>query len=128
MLGTANDAYFKFICDFGPSGPDKAKGGKFLFLPPGYKGEVPDGHFIYRSPSYRIWAMMRGAPDVVGTGDKALEWYKKYLRIYPLETGPRESRAINMSGKGWFVAFRFYGPLEGYIEKTWVLNDIELVK
>jgi len=22
------------------------------------------------------------------------------------------------------VAFRFYGPLEGYIEKTWVLNDL----
>jgi hypothetical protein len=25
------------------------------------------------------------------------------------------------------VAFRFYGPLEGYIEKTWVLNDFELI-
>ena len=46
MLGTANDAYFKFLCDFGPSGPDKAKGGKFLFLPPGYKGEEPDGYFV----------------------------------------------------------------------------------
>jgi hypothetical protein len=30
--------------------------------------------------------------------------------------------------KGFFVVFRFYGPLEGYIEKTWVLNDFELVK
>jgi hypothetical protein len=27
--------------------------------------------------------------------------------------------------KGFFVAFRFYGPLEGYIEKTWVMNDFE---
>ncbi len=31
-------------------------------------------------------------------------------------------------GKGWFVVFRFYGPLEGYINKTWKLNDFELVK
>jgi len=23
--------------------------------------------------------------------------------------------------------FRFYGPLEGYINKTWVLNDLELM-
>ena len=38
--------------------------------------------------------------DLAGTGDKAFEWYKKYLKIHPLETGPRESRAINMSGKG----------------------------
>jgi hypothetical protein len=30
--------------------------------------------------------------------------------------------------KGFFVVFRFYGPLEGYIDKTWVLNDFELVK
>ncbi len=29
---------------------------------------------------------------------------------------------------GYFVAFRFYGPLEGYIDKTWVLNDFELVE
>ena len=30
--------------------------------------------------------------------------------------------------KGFFVVFRFYGPLEGYIEKTWVLNDFELIE
>ena len=100
MLGTANDAFFKFICDFGPSGLDKGKGGKFVFLPPGYEGKDPDGYYVFRSSSYRIWAMMRGAPDVTGTGDKALAWYKKYLKVYPLDTGPRESQAINMTGKG----------------------------
>ncbi|PSL20068.1 DUF1214 domain-containing protein [Shimia abyssi] len=29
--------------------------------------------------------------------------------------------------KGFFVVFRFYGPTEGYIEKTWVLNDFEML-
>ena len=29
--------------------------------------------------------------------------------------------------KGFFLVFRFYGPLEGYINKTWVLNDLELM-
>ena len=29
--------------------------------------------------------------------------------------------------KGFFVVFRFYGPLEGYIEKKWVLNGFELI-
>jgi hypothetical protein len=29
--------------------------------------------------------------------------------------------------QGFFVVFRFYGPLEGYIDKTWVLNDFELL-
>ncbi len=30
--------------------------------------------------------------------------------------------------KGWFAVFRFYGPLEGYIEKTWTLSDFELLE
>lgn len=30
--------------------------------------------------------------------------------------------------KGFFVVFRFFGPLEGYIDKTWVLNDFELIE
>ena len=30
--------------------------------------------------------------------------------------------------KGFFLVFRFYGPLEGYITKTWVLNDLKLVE
>ena len=29
--------------------------------------------------------------------------------------------------KGFFVVFRFYGPLEGYIDKTWVMNDFERI-
>ena len=42
--------------------------------------------------------------------------------------GKEKNWGGTVPGKGWFVVFRFYGPLEGYIEKTWVLNDIELVK
>jgi hypothetical protein len=30
-------------------------------------------------------------------------------------------------GKGWFPYFRFYGPKEAYFDKSWQLNDIELV-
>ena len=30
--------------------------------------------------------------------------------------------------KGFFLVFRFYGPTEGYIDKTWVLNDLELLQ
>jgi hypothetical protein len=30
--------------------------------------------------------------------------------------------------KGFFLVFRFYGPTEGYIDKTWTLNDLELME
>lgn len=31
-------------------------------------------------------------------------------------------------GKGWFPIFRFYGPAQAYFDKTWKLEDIELVQ
>ena len=91
MLGTVNDAAFKFLTDIGVVGPDKGKGGKFLFLPPGYDGKIPDGYFVVKSPSYRLWAMMRGWGDV-GVGDKATQWFKENLKVYPLATGPRQAK------------------------------------
>jgi len=30
--------------------------------------------------------------------------------------------------KGFFLVFRFYGPTEGFIDKSWVPNDLELLK
>ena len=98
MYGTANDAVFKYITDMGTTGPDKGKGGKYLFLPPGYQGEVPDGYFVMRSSGYRIWAMMRGFD--VGSGDEAVQWFEDRLKVYPLATGPRKTDFVNASRMG----------------------------
>jgi hypothetical protein len=59
MLGAFNDAWFRYISDIGPFGPDKGQGGKFLILPPGYEGEVPQGYFIVQIKTFRVWAFMR---------------------------------------------------------------------
>ncbi|MGB5664843.1 DUF1254 domain-containing protein [Eudoraea sp.] len=99
MYGTANDALFKFMVDFGFVGPDKGEGGKYLFLPPGYKDEIPQGYFPIKSDSYRVWVMMRGFGEV-GLGDQAVAWFKKNLKVYPLATGPREGNYANTTGMG----------------------------
>ena len=99
MYGNANDAIFKYLNDFGHTGPDKGKGGKYLFLPPDHKGDAPNEYFVIRSPGYRIWAMMRGFGEV-GTGDQAVSWFKQRLKVYPLATGPRDNKAVNTSGMG----------------------------
>ena len=52
VLGFINDAWFKYVTDFGNAGPDQGQGGKFLILPPGYQGEVPDGYHVARSTTY----------------------------------------------------------------------------
>ena len=40
--GTVNDAYFRFVIDTGPPGPDRGEGGKYLILPPDQERPVPD--------------------------------------------------------------------------------------
>ena len=44
-LGTIDDAWWRWVIDFGAPGPDRGEGGKYLFLPPGYDGPVPEGGF-----------------------------------------------------------------------------------
>jgi hypothetical protein len=50
----------KFAGDVGLFGPDQGKGGKFLILPPGYTGAVPDGHYVYRSATNNVFVFLRG--------------------------------------------------------------------
>src|SRR5215469_2335189 len=41
VLGVVNDFWFRYVTDLGNAGPDHGKGGKYLILPPDYKGAVP---------------------------------------------------------------------------------------
>jgi len=50
----------KFFGDVGFAGPDGGKGGKFLLLPPGYKGTVPKGYYVYRSGTNNVFVFLRG--------------------------------------------------------------------
>ena len=98
LMGPVDDANFLFAFDIGPTGMDKGKGGKYLLLPPDYKGDVPDGYFVFKSPTYRLFSFVRANAAVVGTGEKAMEFFRKNAKVYPLETGPRQGKFTNVSG------------------------------
>ena len=38
----------------------RGEGGKYLLLPPGYTGAVPEGYFVLRSRTYGNWLFFRG--------------------------------------------------------------------
>jgi len=98
LMGPVDDANFLFAFDIGPTGMDKGKGGKYLILPPGYKGDVPDGYFVFKSPTNRLFSFVRANAEVVGTGEKAMEFFRKNCAVYPLKTGPRKGTFTNVSG------------------------------
>jgi hypothetical protein len=73
----------KFAGDVGLPGPDAGKGGKFLVLPPGYKGDVPDGYYVYRSGTNNLFVFLRAFyqdPKDLSPAVKLMEQAK----IYPL--------------------------------------------
>src|SRR5450755_3113589 len=99
VLAFLDDFWFQYVIDIGNAGPDKGQGGKYLLLPPGYKGEVPKGYFVARSRTYNMWIMGRGF-KVNGDLRPGVESIKKNLRIYPLAQAknPPETKFINGSG------------------------------
>ena len=100
VLGSIDDAWFKYVVDFGNAGPDKGKGGKFLILPPGYKGDVPEGYHVAQSNTYGNWVIWRGF-QVDGSPAPAVAATKKLFRMYPLskKDNPPEMTFVDISGE-----------------------------
>ena len=88
----------KFAGDIGLPGPDGGKGGKFLILPPGYKGPVPSGYFVYRSGTNNVFVFLRSFyqdPSNLAPAVKVMEGVK----IYPLGAkSPRPMQFPDASG------------------------------
>ena len=122
VLGVFNDMYFRYMSDIGAAGPDKGKGGKYLILPPGYKGDVPEGYFVVKSQTYGVWNFMRG---YVKKGAKeATDRIKNNLKVYPLakKDNPPKTVFTNMSGLGDYKTippndFNFYESLNKLIQE-----------
>lgn len=100
VLGIIDDHWFNYVADFGNAGPGKGKGGKFLILPPGYKGKVPEGYYVARTKTYGNWVIWRGFQKD-GDPAPAVEATKKLFRIYPLSQAknPPAMNFVNVSGK-----------------------------
>lgn len=83
IYGQVVDAWQFTIADVGPSGLDKGAGGKLLFTPPDFKGDVPPGYIQVASPNYRIAFAFRSVPAPGKTAADAYA-YAKRLRMYYL--------------------------------------------
>lgn len=73
----------KYFGDVGLPGPDGGKGGKFLLLPPDYKGDVPQGYYVYRSGTNNVFIFLRSFYQDPKNLAPAVELVEQ-SRIYPL--------------------------------------------
>ena len=105
MLGFLNDAWQRYVGDIGAAGPDKGKGGKYLVLPPGYTGDIPDGYYLLRPSTNNNFLFLRGS---IKDGLKAAaDNFKAGLKIYPLKDkdNPEPTQFVNMSGRSFSTIF-----------------------
>src|SRR5215475_1858406 len=104
VIGMFTDFFQRTISDVGLIGPDRARGGLYLLLPPSYDGQVPQGYFTFRSSTYNVFLFFRtimakgkGKPDpapAVATAEQT--------RIYPLWAAEKDIKPMtfpNASGK-----------------------------
>ena len=121
VLGPVDDAYFRFVTDIGVTGPDQGKGGRYLFLHRDYDGEIPDGYFVVRTPTYRNLAFFRAFVrdgDLKGTAAAV----KSKARAYPLSMAknPPEQKFVNLSGMKFNTIhandFHFFEELDAVIQ------------
>ncbi len=85
ITGTIMDCWQAALEDVGPAGVDKGKGGKYLILPPGYKGELPKGYIALPSMNFQGYALLRSILKGGSNSDlaKAVA-YGKRIKLYPL--------------------------------------------
>ncbi|WP_431279411.1 DUF1254 domain-containing protein [Leifsonia poae] len=103
VIGMFTDFFQRTLTDVGAIGPDRARGGLYLLLPPDYDGHVPGGYFTFRSPTYNVFLFFR---TIMGKGDGVPDpsvgvAVAERTRIFPLWTEEKNAPAMefpNASG------------------------------
>jgi hypothetical protein len=119
VLGLIDDMWYKWMVDLGITGPDKGEGGKYLLLPPGFKGDVPSGYHVVRCATYHVWPAWRSFL-VDGDPKPGVDAVKKFTKIYRLDqtANPPALNFVNMSGK----PFNMVAPAD---DSFWeMLNEV----
>ncbi|MEQ5766887.1 DUF1254 domain-containing protein [Halomonas sp. H33-56] len=73
----------EYFGDLGLPGPDGGEGGNFLIVPPGWEGDVPEDHYVYRSGTNNVFFFLRSFYQSLDNIAPATDLLKQSL-IYPL--------------------------------------------
>jgi hypothetical protein len=84
-LGVLDDMWWRWVTDL--PGPDRGEGGKYLLVPPGYDGPLPEGgYYVARSRTMRV--VILGRLFMENNDPKpAADLIRKATKIYPYEPG-----------------------------------------
>ena len=101
VLGFLNDQWMRPMGDMGIAGPDQGQGGRYLLVPPGYEGELPEDGFVatVRLRTYRQWLVLRAFMGPGGDPVPAMETLRG-TRIAPLSGAEDAAPTRHLDGTG----------------------------
>jgi len=124
------------IEDVGPGGVDKGKGGKYLFVPPGYdKSKIPAGYIILQSDTYRGYALLRSVLKSGSAADVATAVnYSKRIKVYPLSEASKNPTTVFVDASNAVYDstipydFNFYQSLDKIVQlEPWLERDKAMI-
>jgi hypothetical protein len=86
-LGIFDDFWFRWIGDFGLPGPDRGEGGRYLVIPPGYDGPLPDDGFHIRQSRTNLVTVIGRCFLVDNDPEPAVPSVKDNLKVGPYVPG-----------------------------------------
>ncbi|MCB1710551.1 MAG: DUF1254 domain-containing protein [Halioglobus sp.] len=88
VLGTVQDAWFRWVIDMGMPGPDRGEGGKYLIVPPGYEGTLPQGQFniAHSRTLHGVW-FARAFLENGNDPKPVVARIKQFTKVYPYNPG-----------------------------------------
>jgi hypothetical protein len=88
FLGAVDDAWFRWVVDIGIPGGDRGEGGKYLIVPPGYEGPLPNGGFFvsHARTNHVIW-FGRAFLENKNDPKPAVERIRRFTKIYSFMPG-----------------------------------------
>lgn len=132
-LGFVDDADFRWVTDVGLTGPDKGKGGDYLFVPPGYSGALPSTGFNVARPRTNRLLMIYRVFVEKGDLAAATASVKANAAVFPLSQAgnPPATDFVNMSAVTFNTVsandFSFYEELNDVVQNEpadWVDPDL----
>jgi hypothetical protein len=93
-LGILDDFFFRKVAELGKAGPDRGRGGLFLFVPESYEGQLSERYFAHRSPTYGNLLAWR-TPAVDGDPASVAERIRKTLQVYPFDVDFEEDVGVD---------------------------------
>lgn len=125
VIGMFTDFFQRTITDVGAIGPDRARGGLYLLLPPGYEGHIPEGYFTFESSTFNVFLFFRTVlvPGEDGPDAGPAVATAERTRIYPLWEEEKKVKPMvfpNASGKRvnmmYPVDFKYWEKLKEFVD------------